>query len=314
MDKHDKIAVLGSNGMVGSAIVRKLLEKGHTNILEIDFDQCNLLRQEDVESLFKRERPDYVMIAAARVGGIIANSMYPAQFIYDNLMIQSNVIHSAHLYDVKKLLFLGSSCIYPKMAPQPIKEESLLTGPLEPSNEAYAIAKIAGLKMCDHYRKQYGDNFISAMPTNLYGYGDNFNYKNSHVIPGLMRRLHEATLNSYNIMECWGTGKPTREFLFVDDLADALLFMMDNFDGPGFLNIGTGVEISIRDLAELIADIVGYDRKILWDKSKPDGTPRKVVDTTKINDLGWKHKTDLRVGLEKTYKWFLENRDKIRWF
>ena len=312
MVKTDKIAVFGSNGMVGSAIIRKLKKEEYTNILQIDLDQCNLKRQDDVESLFKRERPEYVFVAAAKVGGIIANSTYPAEFIYDNLMIQSNIIHSAHVYGVKKLLFLGSSCIYPKMAPQPIKEKSLLTGPLEPSNEAYAIAKIAGLKMCDHYQTQYGDNFISAMPTNLYGYGDNFNAKNSHVIPGLMRRLHEATLNSYNSIKCWGSGKPTREFLFVDDLAEALIFMMNKFDGPGFLNIGTGVEISIRDLVELIADIVGYDRKILWDKSKPDGTPRKVVDTTKINNLGWKYKTNLRNGLQLTYDWFLKNQDMIR--
>jgi len=312
MVKTDKIAVFGSNGMVGSAIIRKLKKEEYTNILQIDLDQCNLKRQDDVESLFKRERPEYVFVAAAKVGGIIANSTYPAEFIYDNLMIQSNIIHSAHVYCVKKLLFLGSSCIYPKMAPQPIKEKSLLTGPLEPSNEAYAIAKIAGLKMCNHYQTQYGDNFISAMPTNLYGYGDNFNAKNSHVIPGLMRRLHEATLNSYNSIKCWGSGKPTREFLFVDDLAEALIFMMNKFDGPGFLNIGTGVEISIRDLVELIADIVGYDRKILWDKSKPDGTPRKVVDTTKINNLGWKYKTNLRNGLQLTYDWFLKNQDMIR--
>ena len=298
--------------MVGSAIIRKLELDGYTNIKGIHRKICDLTRQSDVEALMHEEKADYVFVASAKVGGIHANSTYPAEFHYENLMIQSNIIHSAYLSKVKKLLFLGSTCIYPKMAPQPLKEESLLTSPLEPTNEAYALAKISGLKMCDYYYQQYGCQFVSAMPTNLYGYGDNFHPENSHVIPGLMLRFHEAKQSNAESVYCWGTGSPLREFLFIDDLADALVFTMENFEGPGFVNAGTAEEVSIKELSELIAEVVGYKGQLDWDHSKPDGTPRKITDMSKLHDMGWKHQTGLREGLEKTYAWFLENEETLR--
>jgi GDP-L-fucose synthase len=252
-------------------------------------------------------RPQYVFVAAAKVGGILANATYPADFVYQNLMIQANVIHSAFETSVQKLLFLGSSCIYPKLASQPICETALLTGKLEPTNEAYAIAKIAGLKMCEAYCTQYGCNFIGAMPTNLYGYHDNFHSENSHVIPGMIHRFHNAKIENASTVTCWGTGSPQREFLFVDDLAEAAVFLMDNFDGPGFLNVGTGEDIAISDLADLIANTVGYEGEILWDSSKPDGTPRKVLDISRLQALGWQYRVTLEQGLESTYDWYCRN-------
>ncbi len=312
MEADARIAVFGAKGMVGSGIVRKLRQEGHTNIIEIDKEECNLLCQADVDALFSIQKPDYVFLAAARVGGIVANSTFPAQFAYENLMIQCNVIHSAYVHDVAKLLFLGSTCIYPKHAPQPLKEESLLTSSLEPTNEAYALAKICGLKMCEYYHRQYDSLFIAAMPTNLYGYGDNFHPTNSHVIPGLMRRFHEAKANGDESVMCWGSGSPKREFLFIEDLADGLVFLMNHFDGPGFVNIGTGKEVTIKELAEMIADVVDFEGKIEWDTSKPDGTPRKVTDMSKMHQMGWKHKTPLHDGLKLMYDWFLKNQDTIR--
>jgi GDP-L-fucose synthase len=312
MNKSSKIMVFGGSGMVGSAIIRALKAHAYTNIISIDKQECNLLEQAAVATLFDTEKPDYVFVAAARVGGIIANSTYPANFLYDNLMIQNNIIHNAYVHKVTKLLFLGSSCIYPKLAPQPLKEESLLTSSLEPTNEAYALAKICGLKMCEYYNKQYGCNFISAMPTNLYGYGDNFHPENSHVIPGLMLRFHEAVTNGKKVVQCWGTGTPLREFLFVDDLADALIFMIENYNDSQFLNLGSGKEITIKKLTELVAKITEFTGTIEWDTSKPDGTPRKVLEMSKLHSLGWQHKTSLEEGLKKTYQWFLDNAQNIR--
>lgn len=312
MEKNAKIMVVGARGMVGSAIVRLLKKENFTNIIEVGRQQCDLISQASVEAYFADIKPDYVFLAAAKVGGIIANSTYPAEFIYENMMIQNNVIHSAHVHQVKKLLFLGSTCIYPKFAEQPIQEESLLTSALEPTNEAYALAKITGLKMCDFYNQQYGDNFVSAMPTNLYGFGDNFHPENSHVIPGLMLRFHEAVKNELPSVTCWGTGSPKREFLFIDDLAEALFFVMENFEGPGFVNAGTGEDVTIKELTELIAEITGFKGEILWDTDRPDGTPRKVTDMSKLHEMGWKHKTSLKEGLQKTYNWFLNNEKSIR--
>jgi GDP-L-fucose synthase len=307
MDKTSKILVAGSNGMVGSATVRALKKKGYKNIIEATRKECDFTDQLQVKNYLQKVNPDYVFLTAAKVGGIIANSTYPADFLYENMMIQNNIIHSSFETGVKKLLFLGSTCIYPKLAPQPLKEESLLTSSLEETNEAYALAKITGLKMCEFYNKQYGANFISAMPTNLYGYGDNFHPENSHVIPGLMLRFHNAVKNNSDEVICWGTGSPKREFLFVDDLADALLFMMENYNKPQFLNIGTGKDISIKELTEIIAKIVGFNGKISWDTSKPDGTPRKVTDMSKLHSLGWQHKVEIEDGLKRTYDWFLKN-------
>jgi len=298
--------------MVGSAIIRRLQECAYTNIVSIDKEECNLLNQSAVNNLFSKETPDYVFVAAARVGGIIANSTYPANFLYDNLMIQNNIIHSAYTAKTEKLLFLGSTCVYPKLAPQPLKEESLLTDSLEPTNEPYALAKICGLKMCEYYNRQYGCNFISAMPTNLYGYGDNFHPENSHVIPGLMLRFHEAVKDGLNKVTCWGTGTPKREFLFINDLADALIFLMETYNNPQFVNVGTGIEMSIRELTEAIAEVTGFHGEICWDTSKPDGTPRKVTDMSKLHAMGWQHKTSIEDGLQKTYQWFLENEQNIR--
>ncbi len=307
MQNNAKIFVAGSNGMVGSAIVRELEKKGFLNIIKKSSKELDLRNQQAVLTFFEAERPEYVFLAAAKVGGIFANNEYPADFLYDNLMIQNNVIHAAHLFDVKKLLFLGSSCIYPKYADQPIKEEYLLTGSLEPTNEAYAIAKIAGVEMCKFYRKQYNRNFISAMPTNLYGINDNFDLTNSHVLPALLRKFIEAKQNGALNVTVWGTGSPKREFLFVDDLAEACLFLMLNYDGESTINVGTGVDVSIKELAEIIKDITQFEGELVFDTSKPDGTPRKLLDVSRITTLGWKYNVDLNQGILKTFNWIKEH-------
>lgn len=312
MNKDSKIYVAGHRGLVGSAIVRRLRDNGYTNLILKTSQEVDLRRQQAVEDLFAAERPEYVFIAAAKVGGINANNTYRAEFLYDNLMIESNIIHSAYLSGVEKLLFLGSSCIYPKLCPQPMQEEHLLTGYLEPTNEPYAIAKIAGLKLCENYCRQYGVNFISAMPTNLYGPNDNFDLANSHVLPALLRKTHEAKINNAEAVEIWGTGSPLREFLYVDDLADALIFLINHYDDIQFVNVGTGEEVSIKDLALLIKAVVGYEGELKFDSSKPNGTPRKLLDTSKINAAGWQPKTSLKKGLELTYQWFVENYDRIK--
>ncbi len=301
MDKGSKIFVAGHNGLVGSAIVRELNKKGYTNILTKDRNELDLQDSVAVKIFFEKEKPEYVFLAAAKVGGIVANSEFPADFIYQNLVIQNNIIHNAYLSTVKKLLFLGSSCIYPKFAKQPIKEDSLLTGALEETNDAYAIAKIAGIKMCQSYNKQYGTNFILAMPTNLYGPGDNFDLKTSHVLPAMIRKFDDAKNSNSKEVILWGTGKPKREFLFVDDLAEALVFLMKNYNSGEIINIGTGTDLTIKSLAELIKKIVEFGGKIIWDKTKPDGTPRKLLNVKKINKLGWIAKTDLENGIRKVY-------------
>lgn len=305
MEKDSKIFVAGSRGLVGSAILRKLIAEGFQNILTPSIDEVDLTNQSSARKYFEDNKPEYVFLAAAKVGGILANNTYPAEFIYDNVMIESNMIHSAYLTGVKKLLFLGSSCIYPKFAEQPIKESSLLTGELEPTNEPYALAKILGIKMCQSYHRQYGVNYISAMPTNLYGINDNFDLNNSHVLPALIRKFHEAKLNNAQSVELWGTGAPYREFLFVDELADACYFLMQNYNEPEIINIGTGEDITIKELADLIRSIVKFDGEIIWDTTKPDGTPRKLLDVSKLNSLGWKSCLSLKEGIEKTYKWYL---------
>lgn len=307
MLKKAKIFVAGSNGMVGSAIIRNLEHNGFTNIITKNSKTLDLRNQQAVLDFFEKEKPEYVFLAAAKVGGIFANNAYPAEFIYDNIMIQNNVIHAAYLNKVEKLLFLGSSCIYPKFASQPLKEEYLLTGALEPTNEAYAIAKISGLKMCEFYKKQYGCNFISAMPTNLYGINDNFNLQNSHVLPALLRKFIEAKKNKASEVIIWGSGTPLREFLFVDDLAEACVFLMEHYDDVETVNIGTGEDVSIKTLATTIKEIVGFEGKLVFDETKPDGTPRKLLDVSKINKLGWKHKTKLEEGIMKTISWIEEN-------
>ncbi|MDK0745887.1 GDP-L-fucose synthase [Clostridium perfringens] len=307
MNKNSKIYVAGHRGLVGSAIVRKLGEKGFKNIICRTHKELDLTNQNEVRRFFEEERPEYVFLAAAKVGGIHANNTYPADFIYENLMIQNNVIKAAHDFKVKKLLFLGSTCIYPKMAPQPIKEEYLLMGSLEETNEAYAVAKIAGLEMCKFFKRQYGDNFISCMPTNLYGPNDNFDLKNSHVLPALIRKFHEAKVQNSEVVEVWGTGKPLREFLYVDDMADACVFLMENYDGEQHVNIGTGVEVSIRELAETVKEVVGFEGELVFNTDMPDGTPRKLTTVDKLNGLGWKHKVDLNNGITMAYEWFLEN-------
>ncbi|MGU8585783.1 GDP-L-fucose synthase [Clostridium perfringens] len=307
MNKNSKIYVAGHRGLVGSAIVRNLEEKGFNNIICRTHKELDLTNQNEVRRFFEEERPEYVFLAAAKVGGIHANNTYPADFIYENLMIQNNVIKAAHDFEVKKLLFLGSTCIYPKMAPQPIKEDYLLTGSLEETNEAYAVAKIAGLEMCKFFKRQYGDNFISCMPTNLYGPNDNFDLKNSHVLPALIRKFHEAKVNNSKVVEVWGTGKPLREFLYVDDMADACVFLMENYDGEQHVNIGTGVEVSIRELAETVKEVVGFAGELVFNTDMPDGTPRKLTTVDKLNGLGWKHKVDLNNGITMAYEWFLEN-------
>lgn len=306
MEKKSKIFVAGHRGMVGSAIIRKLEQEGFNNIVTKNSSDLDLTRQEAVEQFFKLEKPEYVFLAAAKVGGIHANSIYPAEFAYKNLMIESNVIHSSFVNEVKKLLFLGSSCIYPKLASQPIKEEYLLGGELEATNEAYAIAKIAGLKMCEYYNVQYGTEFISAMPTNLYGPNDNYDLQNSHVLPALIRKFHEAKINGSERVVIWGTGTPKREFLHVDDLADACVFLMSNYKDNQTINVGTGKDLSIQELAKLVADVVGFQGEIVNDLSKPDGTPRKLLDVSKLKELGWEANINLREGIRETYKGFLQ--------
>lgn len=308
MDRSSKIYVAGHRGLVGSAIVRDLESKGYTNVISRIHKELDLTDQQAVRRFFKEERPEYVFLAAAKVGGIYANDTYPADFIYDNLMMQNNMIKAAHDFKVKKLLFLGSTCIYPKMAPQPIKEEYLLSGYLEPTNEAYALAKIAGLKMCQFFKRQYGDNFISCMPTNLYGPNDNYDLNNSHVMPALIRKFHEGKVNDLPQVEVWGTGKPLREFLYVDDMADACVFLMENYDGEEHVNIGTGEEVSIGELAEMVKEVVGYEGELVFDVGKPDGTMRKLTDVSRLHGLGWKHGVELRAGVERAYGWFRENR------
>lgn len=306
MNLDAKIYVAGHRGLVGSAIVRNLQSKGYTNIIHRTHKELDLTNQEEVRTFFEVERPEYIILAAAKVGGIHANNIYPADFIYDNLMIQNNVIKAAHDFEVKKLLFLGSTCIYPKMAPQPIKEEYLLTGSLEETNEAYAVAKIAGLEMCKFFKRQYKDNFISCMPTNLYGPNDNFDLKNSHVLPALIRKFHEAKVNGSDVVEVWGTGTPLREFLYVDDMADACVFLMENYDGEQHVNIGTGEEVSIRELAETVKEVVGFEGELVFNTDMPDGTPRKLTTVDKLHELGWKHKVNLDEGIKLAYNWFLE--------
>ncbi len=302
MKKYDKIYIAGHRGMVGSAIVRKLRRESYQNLILHTSSELDLRDQKAVETFFRIEQPQYVFLAAAKVGGILANNDFPADFIYDNLAIQNNVIHNAYKSGVKKLLFLGSSCIYPKMAPQPIKEDYLLTGPLEPTNDAYALAKIAGIKMCQSYHKQYGCNFIAAMPTNLYGPGDNYDLKNSHVLPALLRKFHEAKINNEPSVSIWGSGTPRREFLHADDLADALYYLMMNYDSPDFVNVGTGRDISIRELSELIQKITGYEGRLEFDASKPDGTPRKLLDVSRLNSLGWQPSISFSEGVAQVYR------------
>ncbi len=304
MDKAARIYVAGHRGMVGAAIVRHLTAEGYHNIITRSSKELDLRNQEAVALFFESEKPDYVFVAAAKVGGILANNTYRAEFLYDNLMIEANIIHAAHINKVTKLLFLGSSCIYPKLAPQPLKEEYLLTGLLEPTNEPYAIAKIAGIKMCEAYRDQYGCNFIAAMPTNLYGQGDNYNLQSSHVIPALLRKFHEAKINNNPVVEIWGSGTPLREFMFVDDLADACIFLMDHYNDKLFVNVGTGDEVTIKDLALLVKDVTGFTGDLIFDASKPDGTPRKLMDSGRLHGMGWQHKTSLKDGLAKAYGFF----------
>ncbi|MCK4764380.1 MAG: GDP-L-fucose synthase [Candidatus Aminicenantes bacterium] len=308
MKKDAKIYIAGHKGLVGSAIKRKLENLGFSNLIASDVDDFDLQRQVEVEQFFEKERPEYVFLAAAKVGGILANKTYPAQFIYSNLSIEVNVIHAAYKYGVKKLLFLGSSCIYPKFAPQPMQEDSLLTSPLEPTNEAYAIAKIAGLKMCRYYNEQYGTNFISVMPTNLYGPNDNYNLETSHVLPALIRKFHEAKMDNKPAVELWGTGSPKREFLYVDDLAGAVIFLMEKFDYKDIgevINIGCGKDVTIKELAETIKESVGFTGRLEWDTSKPDGTPQKLLDISRLKKLGWEPDVSLKKGIEKTYRDFL---------
>jgi GDP-L-fucose synthase len=312
MDKTSSIYIAGHRGMVGSAICRKLEKEGFINFITRTSDSLDLRNQEQVADFFAQEKPDYVFLAAAKVGGIIANNTYRAEFLYDNLQIQNNIIHHSFLNGVKKLMFLGSSCIYPKLAPQPLKEEYLLTGPLEETNEPYAIAKIAGIKMCDAYRSQYGCNFISVMPTNLYGYNDNYHPQNSHVLPALIRRFHEAKQSDAPEVIIWGTGSPRREFLFADDLADACHYLMENYNEPGLVNIGTGEDLSIKDLALLIKKIIGYDGDINFDTSKPDGTPRKLMDVSKLTKAGWKYRITLEEGIMLAYSDFISNVNRVK--
>jgi len=309
MEKDSKIYIAGHRGMVGSAIARGLARKGFENIVTRTSSQLDLRSQQAVADFFADEKPDYVFLAAAKVGGILANNTYRGEFLYDNLMMEANVVHSAHLNGVKKLMFLGSSCIYPKMAPQPLREDYLLTGLLEETNEPYAIAKIAGIKLCEAYHDQYGSNFISVMPTNLYGYGDNYDLNNSHVLPALIRKFHEAKEENKPYVQAWGTGSPMREFLFADDLAEACLFLMETYNGRELVNIGTGQDLSIRELTELVAQTTGYEGEIQWDTTKPDGTPRKLMDVSKLHNLGWKHTIELPEGIALAYEDFLKNQE-----
>jgi GDP-L-fucose synthase len=312
MDTQSKIYVAGSRGLVGSALVRTLQAQGYNNLVLRSSQELDLRNQASVEAFFALEKPEYVFLGAARVGGIQANNTYRAEFLYDNLMIEANIIHSAYRHGVQKLLFLGSSCIYPKLCPQPMKEDYLLTGILEQTNEPYAIAKIAGLKLCENYCRQYGVSFISAMPTNLYGINDNFDLANSHVLPALMRKLHEAKVDGDPTVTVWGTGTPLREFLYVDDLADALVFLMNTYNAIDFVNVGTGQEVSIKELALTLKAVVGYEGELVFDSTKPDGTPRKLLDVSRLTAAGWQAKTDLKTGIEKTYSWFLQSYDALR--
>jgi GDP-L-fucose synthase len=312
--KNKKIYLAGHKGMVGSSILRELQKQNYNNIVHRDLSELDLRNQKDVNIFFESEKPEVVIIAAAKVGGILANNTYRAEFIYDNLMIQANLIHASYINKVEKLIFLGSSCIYPKLAPQPLKEEYLLSGYLEYTNEPYAIAKIAGIKLCESYYKQYGCNYYSAMPTNMYGPNDNFNLETSHVLPALIRKFHDAKKSNAPTVTLWGSGKPMREFMYVEDLADAMIFMLENINaadlyenGISQLNIGTGKDLTISELASIISDVVGYNGEIVYDSTKPDGTPRKLMDVSRINSLGWKYKTELKDGIEKTYNWYLEN-------
>ncbi|WP_294664350.1 GDP-L-fucose synthase [uncultured Fusobacterium sp.] len=307
MNKNSKIYVAGHRGLVGSAIVRNLQERGYTNIIGRTHKELDLTRQSDVEKFFEEEKPEYVFLAAARVGGIYINNEKPADFIYENLMIESNVIHSSYKNNVKKLLFLGTGCIYPKFAKQPIKEEYLLTGELESTNEAYAIAKISGIELCKFYRRQYGCNYISAMPANLYGINDNFDLETSHVLPAIIRKVHEAKVNGDKNITIWGTGKALREFMYVDDLADALVHLMLNYSEETHVNMGTGEEYSIKELTEIVKEVVGFKGEIKNDLSKPDGTPRKLLDVSRLEATGWKYKTSLKEGITKVYNWYVEN-------
>jgi GDP-L-fucose synthase len=310
MQKHDKIFVAGHRGLVGSAIVRRLLSAGYTNFVNRTHSELDLLNQQAVEQFFAKEKPDHVFLAAAKVGGIQANNIYRADFIYQNLMMEANIIHAAYKNNVKKLMFLGSSCIYPKLAPQPMKEEHLLTGLLEPTNEPYAIAKIAGIKLCGAYNAQYGTNYISVMPTNMYGPGDNYDLNNSHVLPALMRKMHEAKQRGDKEVTVWGTGSPRREFLYSDDLADACVFLMENHDAKSvgeFVNVGVGHDITIKELAGLVAQTVGFDGKLVFDTSKPDGTPQKLLDVSRLNQLGWQAKVSMQLGLQKAYADFQQS-------
>ncbi|MDI6711721.1 MAG: GDP-L-fucose synthase [Anaerosomatales bacterium] len=307
MDRDARIYVAGHRGLVGSAILRRLETGGFSNLIVRTHDELDLTRQADVEAFFEQERPEYVFLAAAKVGGILANATYPADFIRVNLQIQTNVIDAAYRFGAKKLLFLGSSCIYPKFAPQPMKEEHLLTGPLEPTNEPYAVAKIAGIVMVRSYRRQYGFNGISLMPTNLYGPGDNFDLTTSHVLPAMIRKFHEAKVAGAPSVTLWGTGSPRREFLHVDDLADAAVFLMERYDGEDILNVGVGEDVTIAELAEIVRDVVGYEGAIEWDTSKPDGTPRKLLDVSRLHALGWRARIGLREGIEQTYRWYCEH-------
>jgi GDP-L-fucose synthase len=317
IDRDARVYVAGHRGLVGAALVRRLRAEGFANILTATRDQVDLRDQSEVSHWFKANRPDYVFLVAGTVGGILANSTRPAEFIYDNLMIHGTVVHSAHETDVTKLLYLGSSCIYPREADQPISEDELLTGPLEPTNEWYAIAKIAGIKLCQAYRRQYGRDFISAMPTNLYGPGDNFDLTGGHVIPMLMRKFHEAKVAAVdagapNQVSVWGTGSPMREFLHVDDLASACVYLMEHYSDDSHINVGTGVDCSIRELAETLREVVNPDAELVWDTTKPDGTPRKLLDVSRLRALGWAPSTELRTGLESTYEWFLANESSLR--
>ena len=307
MEKTDKIYTAGHNGLIGSAILRRLAKDGYANTITRGHAELDLCNQSQVHSFFEKEKPDYVFVCAAKVGGIMSNKTYPAEFIYENLVVQTNVIHNSYKNGVKKLLFLGSSCIYPRLAPQPIKEEYFLTGPLEPTNQAYAVAKIAGIATCQSYNKEYGANFISAMPTNMYGPNDNFDLENSHVLPALIRKFHEAKINGKNEVTLWGTGLALREFLHVDDFANAALFLMENYNDCEIINVGSGNDVSIKKLAEIMKKITGFTGKITWDSGKPDGMPRKLLDISKLHKLGWRHKIPLEEGIKMTYEWYVES-------
>ncbi|MCT4791821.1 MULTISPECIES: GDP-L-fucose synthase [Exiguobacterium] len=312
MNKSSKIYVAGHRGLVGSAILRKLEKEGYKNLIVRTSKELDLRDKQWVDAFFENEKPEFVFLAAAKVGGIVANNEFPADFIRDNLMIQTNIIDASYRNQVEKLLFLGSTCIYPKLAPQPLKEEYLLTGPLEPTNDAYALAKIAGIKMCQSYNKQYGTNYISAMPTNLYGENDNFDLQSSHVMPALIRKFHEAKLSNQSSVEVWGTGTPKREFLYSDDLADACVYLMNHYNEDEIINIGVGEDVSIKELAETVQRVVGFEGELKFDTTKPDGTPRKLVDTTKINQLGWKADVKLEDGISLAYEWFLNNTETLK--